>query len=121
MYVMVDLMKIIIIIIKNVHINNIKMLYYNKIEVSEGVHVNKTSASKECIICHYWHFLEERFKFQLYICKGYHIVLLMSTNLKDIPDLKNHGVDFCCIMNGVSKSKAVNLLQNVDLSEILRY
>ena len=45
----------------------------------------------------------------------------MSTNLKDIPDLKNHGVDFCCIMNGVSKSKAVSLLQNVDLSEILRY
>ena len=29
------------------------MLQYEKIDVSEGVHVNKTSASKECELCHY--------------------------------------------------------------------
>ena len=29
------------------------MLYYDRIEVSKGVDVNKTSASKECDICHY--------------------------------------------------------------------
>ena len=28
------------------------MLYYNIIEVSAGIDVNKTSASKECIIWH---------------------------------------------------------------------
>ena len=33
------------------------MLYYDKINVSEGIDVNKTSASKECIVCHYWCFL----------------------------------------------------------------
>ena len=33
------------------------MLCYNRIEISEGINVNKTSASKECIICHYWYFL----------------------------------------------------------------
>ena len=27
------------------------MLYYNRIDVSKGVNVNKTSASKECIMC----------------------------------------------------------------------
>ena len=26
------------------------MLYYNRIDVSEGIDVNKTSTSKECII-----------------------------------------------------------------------
>ena len=31
----------------------IKMLYYERIDISEGIHVNKTSASKECNICHY--------------------------------------------------------------------
>ena len=36
--------------------NNIKMLYYNRINVSEGIDINKTSASKECDICHYWYF-----------------------------------------------------------------
>ena len=29
------------------------MLYFDRIDVSEGVDVNKTCASKECTICHY--------------------------------------------------------------------
>ena len=33
------------------------MLYFNRIDVSEGIDVNKTSASKECDICHHWYFL----------------------------------------------------------------
>ena len=34
------------------------MLYFGRIDVSEGIDVNKTSASKECDICHYWYFLD---------------------------------------------------------------
>ena len=30
------------------------MLEYDRINISEGIDVNKTSASKECDICHYW-------------------------------------------------------------------
>ena len=29
------------------------MLYYDIIDVSEGIDIDKTSASKECDICHY--------------------------------------------------------------------
>ena len=32
------------------------MLYFDWIDVSEGIGVNKRSASKECDICHYWYF-----------------------------------------------------------------
>ena len=28
----------------------------DKIDISEGIDVNKTSLSKECDICHYWYF-----------------------------------------------------------------
>ena len=38
------------------------MLYYDRIDVSEGIDVNKTSASKECDVCHYWYFLTYSFK-----------------------------------------------------------
>ena len=31
---------------KNFNINNMEMLYYNRSDVSEGIHVNKTSVSK---------------------------------------------------------------------------
>ena len=30
------------------------MRYYDKTDISEGIDVNKTSALKECDICHYW-------------------------------------------------------------------
>ena len=32
------------------------MLQFEKIDVSEGIDTNKTSASKECMLCHYWYF-----------------------------------------------------------------
>ena len=33
------------------------MLEYDKIDISEGIDINKTNKSKECDICHYWYFL----------------------------------------------------------------
>ena len=39
------------------------MLYYDRTDVSEGINVNKTSASKACDICCYWHFLNYSFMF----------------------------------------------------------
>ena len=32
------------------------MFYYNKIDVLEGIDINKSNKSKECMICHYWYF-----------------------------------------------------------------
>ena len=43
------------------------MLYYDSIDVSKGIDVNKISVSKECNICHYWYFLDKGFKFQPYV------------------------------------------------------
>ena len=34
------------------------MLYYDRNDVSEGIDINKTSASNECDICYSWYFLE---------------------------------------------------------------
>ena len=44
------------------------MLQYNKIDISEGIDVNKTNASKECDICHYWYFKDSGFKYEPYLC-----------------------------------------------------
>ena len=60
------------------------MLYYDRIDVSEIIDVNKTSESKECDICQYLHFLNKGFKFQSYICNICHDLLMMSLNFKSI-------------------------------------
>ena len=64
------------------------MVLYGRINVFEGIDRNKTSASKECDVCHYWYFLDKRYKFQPYGSNGCHDVLVMSMNLGDIPILK---------------------------------
>ena len=60
------------------------MLYFDRIDVSERIDVNKTSASKDYDICHYWYFLNYSFKFQTNACNRCHDLLMMSMNLRDI-------------------------------------
>ena len=93
------------------------MLYYERIDVSEGINVNKTSASKKCDICHYWYFLNYSFKFQLNVCNRCHDLLMMSLNLSDIAILNIKGSHYRCITSLISKNKAIKLLQNADLTE----
>ena len=92
------------------------MLYYDRMNGSEGINANKASPSKECIIFPCWYFLDKRFTFP-HVCNGRHDVLIMSINLSDIAFLNICGVDYCCIINGISKSEAVGLLTNASLNE----
>ena len=48
------------------------MLYYDGVDISEGIDVSKTNASEECDICHYWYFSSYSFKFQKNVCDRYH-------------------------------------------------
>ena len=50
--------------------NNIKMLYYDRILIYDriAVDVNKTSKSRDFNMRHYWYFLDKGFKFQPDAC-----------------------------------------------------
>ena len=80
------------------------MLYYDKIDVTEGTDVNKTHKSKECDVCHCWHFLHKGFMFWPNICNRYHDLLLMSVNLSDIAILSIKGANYWRIISGISKN-----------------
>ena len=60
------------------------MLRYQKIDASEGIDVNKTSASKECELCHYWFFKDVGFKLEEHFCNRCHYLLMMAHFLKNI-------------------------------------
>ena len=64
------------------------MLYYDRIDVFEGVDVNKTNKSKGCDICHYWYILYKGFNFQSDVCNGRHEVLMISMNFSDSVDYR---------------------------------
>ena len=42
---------------------------------------------------------------------------MISMNLNDITILNIKSVDYCCIVSGTSKSEAIDLMQNIDLTE----
>ena len=90
------------------------MLYYDRTDI---IDVNKTSESKECITWCYWYFLDKGFRFQPAVRNGCHDVLMMSLNINRITILNIYGLYYRCIINGISKSEAMNLLQNGDLRE----
>ena len=89
----------------NVHIDNINILYYDRIYVSQGIEINKTSVSNECDNCHYWYFLDKEFRFQADVCKGCHDVLMMSVNLNNIAISKVLGVYYRCIIDRIRKMR----------------
>ena len=59
------------------------MLEYNRIDISEGIDINKTSASKECDICHYWYSKDIGFKYEPYLCNGCHDLMQKAIGFSD--------------------------------------
>ena len=57
------------------------MLEYDRLDILEGIDINKTNASKECKICDYWYFEDIGFKYEPCLCNGCHglklLVLMM--------------------------------------------
>ena len=60
------------------------MIRYGKSDVSERNDINKTSTSKECMLCHYWSFRDVGFKFEPHVYNKCHDVLMTAYELKNI-------------------------------------
>ena len=93
------------------------MLYCDTIDVSEGIDTNKTNASKECNICHYWYFFEKGFKFPLDVSNGCPDPVMMSMNLSYIAVLNTNGADYRCVQQ---VSRRSNLNQQSILQRVLQ-
>ena len=88
------------------------MIRYQKIDISEGIDLNKTNASKECEVCHYWFFKDIGFKFQEHVCNKCHALLTIAYSLENIAILNAKGNNFGCILMGVSKNEGLKRLNN---------
>ena len=60
------------------------MIEYSRIDISEGIDINKTNVSKEWKICHYWYFKDIGFKDEPYFCNGYHGLMQKAVSFNDI-------------------------------------
>ena len=93
------------------------MLQYEKTDVSEWIDTNKTSTSKEWMLCYHCFFKDVGFKFELLVFNKCHDVLMTIYEFKNTAKLNVKGVDFRCILWGASRDEAVNRLNNSVLED----
>ena len=93
------------------------MLQYKTIDVSKGIDTNETSASKECILCHYWYVEDIGLRLKPYVCNKCHNILMTAYELKNIAILNVKDVNFRCILWAISRDEAVNRLNNSVLED----
>ena len=60
------------------------MLEYDRIDISEGIDVNKTRESKECDIYHYWYFKDIGFRYEPSLCNGCHDLKPKAMSFNDV-------------------------------------
>ena len=60
------------------------MLEYEKTDISDRIDVNKSDKSKECMLCHYWYFLDKSFRYGPYLCDRCYDMMQKCNKLKNI-------------------------------------
>ena len=93
------------------------MLEYDRIDVSAGIDVNKTDASKECDILHYWYLKDVDFKYEPNLCNGCHDLMLKAVNFINIAIFSIKGSEYRIHFWYMSKSNAINIMKSSSLNE----
>ena len=96
---------------------NYKMLEYDRIDISEGIDMNKTCASKECDICHYWYFLDKNFSYEPHLCNGCHDLMQKAINFNDVAIVFIKGNDYKIYFWHMSKDEEISIMHNSSLNE----
>ena len=96
------------------------MLQYDRIDISEGIDINKTNASKECKICHYWCFKDIGFKYELHLCNGWHGLLQKAAGFNNIAIVYVKGSAYRIHFRYISKDDVINMMNNSSLIDKMR-
>ena len=91
------------------------MLEYDRIDISEEIDVNKTSASKECDIFHYWYFKDIGFKYEQYLCNGCQDSTQKAISFNDVAIIYVKGSAYRIHFWYMSKDDAISIMNNSNL------
>ena len=93
------------------------MLEYDRIDISEGIDIDKTNKSKECNICHYWYFLDKNFNYDPYLCNECHDLMQKAMSFKNVAIVSIKGNDYRIHFWNMSKNDAIVLMTDSNLND----
>ena len=88
---------------------------YDRIDISEGIDVNKTNLSKECDICRYWYFKDIGFKYEPDLCNGCHDLMQKATGFINIAIVYIKENAYRIHFWDMSKDDAINIMTGFNL------
>ena len=91
------------------------MLEYNRIDISEGIDVNKTNAAEECDIWNYWYFKDIGFKYEPHLCNGYHDLTQKAMSFNDVAIIYVKASAYRIHFWYMSKDDAISIMKNYNL------
>ena len=86
------------------------MLENERIDISEGIDVNKPNLSRECDICHYWYFEDIGFRYQPYLCNGCHDLMQKAMGFNNIDIVYTKESAYRIRFQYMSKDDAINIM-----------
>ena len=91
------------------------MIEYERIDISEGIDVNKTNLSKECDICHYWYFKDIDLKYELYLCNGCHNLMQKAMSFNNVAIVYVKGSAYRIHFWNINKDDAIKIKNGSNL------
>ena len=85
------------------------MLEYDRIDISEGIDINKINAAKQCDICHYWYLSDRNFKYEAYLCNGCHDLMQKAMCFHDFAIVCIQGSDSRINFWYMGRNDAINM------------
>ena len=92
------------------------MIEYDRIDITQRIDINKTNASKECDICHYWYFLDKNVKYEPYLSNVcYDLIQKVMSFIDAIVSVKEsfYRIHFLYM----SKNDAINIMKISNLNK----
>ena len=93
------------------------MLEFEKRDISEGIDVDMSNKSKECMLCHYWYFLDKNFSYGPYLCNGCYNIMQKSTDFKNVAIVHVKKSAYIIYFLYMSKLEAKILMKNSNLMD----
>ena len=93
------------------------MLQYERIDISEGISIDRSNKSKECMICHHWYFKDIGYKFEPLACN----ISMMAYKLEKIVILSIKGVNYRYVLWNITRNDAINRLNISELDDKGQY
>ena len=91
------------------------MLEYDRIDILEGIDINKTYASKDWKVCHYWHFKDIDFKYESYLCNGCHGLMEKAVSFNDVVIVQVKGTAYRIHFWYMRKDDAISIMNNSNM------